>query len=92
MYSVTLSYLIDANPGRSLGTAALNSLFRGVLAFVSSEIAAPLQDGIGDGTLYSGWAVVLLVGGLSMVWVSYRGMNWRDKSLRRAEREKGDSQ
>jgi len=92
MYSVTLSYLIDANPGRSLGTAALNSLFRGVLAFVSSEIAAPLQDGIGDGALYSGWAVVLLVGGLSMVWVSYRGMNWREKSLRRAEREKGDSQ
>lgn len=45
MYSSTLAYLVDANPGRSAAAVATNSSFRGSLAFVSAMIAVPLQVG-----------------------------------------------
>ena len=42
-YSSTLAYLVDANNGRSSTAVALNSVFRGVFAFVATEITVPLQ-------------------------------------------------
>ena len=42
-YSSTLAYLVDANNGRSSTVVALNSVFRGVFAFVAIEITVPLQ-------------------------------------------------
>ena len=42
-YSSTLAYLVDANNGRSSTAVALNSAFRGVFAFVATEITVPLQ-------------------------------------------------
>ncbi|KAG2109883.1 vacuolar DHA amino acid exporter [Suillus discolor] len=43
MYSSTIAYLVDANPGRSSTAVATNSSFRGSLAFVSVMTAVPLQ-------------------------------------------------
>jgi hypothetical protein len=43
MYSSTLAYIVDANPGRSCTAVATNSSFRGSLAFVSVMTAVPLQ-------------------------------------------------
>ena len=37
------AYLVDANNGRSSMAVALNSVFRGVFAFVATEITVPLQ-------------------------------------------------
>ena len=42
-YSSVLAYLVDANNGRSSTAAALNSAFRGLFAFVATEITVPLQ-------------------------------------------------
>ena len=42
-YSSTLAYIVDANNGRSSTAVALNSAFRGVFAFVATEIVVPLQ-------------------------------------------------
>ena len=42
-YSSTLAYLVDANNGRSSTAVALNSAFRGIFAFVATEITVPLQ-------------------------------------------------
>ena len=42
-YSGILAYLVDANNGRSSTAVALNSVFRGVFAFVATEITVPLQ-------------------------------------------------
>lgn len=44
-YTSTLSYIVDANTGRSSTAVATNSAFRGVSAFVATEIAVPLQVG-----------------------------------------------
>ncbi|TCD62100.1 hypothetical protein EIP91_007475 [Steccherinum ochraceum] len=43
MYSITLTYIVDANIGRSSTAVAVNSCFRGLLAFVAAEVAVPLQ-------------------------------------------------
>jgi hypothetical protein len=75
MYSSTLAYLVDANPGRSCTAVATNSSFRGTLAFVSVMTAVPLQVRF-LGLLYSTHADASLLpkqdalgdGGLYTAW------------------------
>jgi hypothetical protein len=79
-YSSTLSYLVDSNTGRSSGAVACNSAIRGLFAFIASEVATPLQKSVGDGALYTGWAVLLTIGQLGLLTVAYKGEQWRDPS------------
>jgi Na+/melibiose symporter-like transporter len=59
VYSSTLAYLVDSNPGRSASAVSCNSFCRGVGACVMSQVAIPLQNAIGDGGLYTLFAGVL---------------------------------
>ncbi|KAH8077265.1 MFS general substrate transporter [Cristinia sonorae] len=77
LYSITLTYIVDANVGRSSTAVATNSCFRGVLAFVAAEVAVPLQDSIGDGGLYSLWAGLLLMATFLTLLVRCKGSRWR---------------
>ncbi len=43
IYASTIAYIVDANNGRSSTAVAANSAFRGLFAFVATEIAVPLQ-------------------------------------------------
>ncbi|KAG6379084.1 vacuolar DHA amino acid exporter [Boletus reticuloceps] len=43
IYTSTLAYIVDANTGRSSTAVAMNSAYRGILAFIAAEIAIPLQ-------------------------------------------------
>jgi hypothetical protein len=80
VYSSTLAYIVDANAGRSTAAVASNSAFRGISGMIASEIAAPLQDAIGDGGLYSIWAGLLL-GVICMIWVVIlKGKTWRQEA------------
>jgi len=76
-YSSTLAYIVDANIGRSSAAVATNSAFRGISAFVATEVAVPLQDGLGDGWMYTIWAGLMLTSGLLILLVSWRGQYWR---------------
>ncbi|GLB45505.1 putative major facilitator superfamily protein [Lyophyllum shimeji] len=76
-YSSTLAYIVDANTGRSPSAVACNSAFRGVAAFVATEVAVPLQDGLGDGWTYTIWAGLMLTNGLLTLLVAWRGRAWR---------------
>ncbi|KAL1741936.1 major facilitator superfamily domain-containing protein [Schizophyllum fasciatum] len=91
VYASTLSYVVDANVGRSSYAVALNSAFRGVSAFVATEIAVPLQDGLGDGWLYTLWAALMALSAAMVVLIIYKGAAWRAASeaaeQRRAARE-----
>ncbi|KAG1760780.1 major facilitator superfamily domain-containing protein [Suillus occidentalis] len=80
IYTSTLAYLVDANPGRSCSAVATNSSFRGSLAFVSVLIAVPLQNALGDGGLYTAWAGVLVVTELLVLLVLRKGESWRRES------------
>lgn len=86
IYSSTLAYIVDANAGRSTAAVASNSSFRGIAGLVASEIAAPLQDSIGDGGLYSLWAGLLVVMELVILLVIWRGQHWREEA-EKVERE-----
>ncbi|KAG2128725.1 vacuolar DHA amino acid exporter [Suillus clintonianus] len=83
MYTNTLAYLVDANPGRSCTAVATNSSFRGCLAFVSILVAVPLQNALGDGGLYTAWAGVLIVTELLVLLVLHKGESWRKESEER---------
>ncbi|KAG2109874.1 major facilitator superfamily domain-containing protein [Suillus discolor] len=80
MYTCTLTYLVDANPGRSSTAVAVNSSFRGFFAFVSVMIAVPLQDALGDGGLYSAWGGVFVMTELLVILVLRKGESWRKES------------
>lgn len=54
VYSSTLAYIVDANPGRSTTAVACNSLFRGVLACAASQAAEPILNKVYNGAFYTG--------------------------------------
>ncbi|KAL1950238.1 hypothetical protein VTO73DRAFT_5362 [Trametes versicolor] len=79
IYSSTLAYIVDANVGRSSSAVATNSAFRGLFAFIASEVAVPLQDAIGDGGLYSVWTGLAILAELLILLVWWKGGAWRQK-------------
>ncbi|KAI0643019.1 MFS general substrate transporter [Trametes meyenii] len=79
IYSSTLAYVVDANVGRSSSAVAINSSFRGTSAFIAAEVAVPLQNVIGEGGLYSLWAGLLVLAGLLILLVWWKGGLWREK-------------
>ena len=89
IYASTLAYIVDANAGRSTAAVASNSSFRGISGLVASEIAAPLQDAIGDGGLYSLWAGLLVVTELMILLVIWRGQRWREEAEKRERKDLG---
>ncbi len=79
IYTSTLSYVVDANNGRSSSAVATNSAFRGGTAFIAAELAVPLQNAIGDGGMYSLWAGLILLSELLILLVWWKGGAWRAK-------------
>ncbi|KAH9910482.1 major facilitator superfamily domain-containing protein [Fomitopsis serialis] len=82
---VMLAYVVDSNVGRSSAAVACNSLFRGTLAFVATEVAVPLQvrisDSIGDGGLYSLWGGLTFLCELLILLVWWKGGRWRERAI-----------
>ncbi|CAO1616497.1 unnamed protein product [Sympodiomycopsis kandeliae] len=81
-YSVDLSYLVDSNPGRSSGAVAVNSAFRGTLAFIASEVSSPILNAVGNGPLQTGWAVLMVFTVVLLIITSQRGEQWRSPEWR----------
>ncbi|QRV92413.1 major facilitator superfamily transporter [Ceratobasidium sp. AG-Ba] len=77
IYSSTLAYIVDANPGRASSAIAANSSFRGISGLVVAEISVPLQNAIGDGGLYTIWAGLLAVCEGLILLLIWRGERWR---------------
>ncbi|TFY56644.1 hypothetical protein EVJ58_g7508 [Rhodofomes roseus] len=89
IYSSTLAYIVDANVGRSSSAVASNSFFRGLSAFVATEVAVPLQNSIGDGGLYSLWGGLTLISELLILLVWWKGGQWREKAIASEARKSG---
>jgi hypothetical protein len=87
MYTSTLAYIVDANIGRSSTAVASNSFFRGIAGFIAAEVAAPLQDSIGDGGLYSLWAGLMVMTELLLLLVLWKGGKWREMGIERELRQ-----
>jgi MFS family permease len=85
VYSSTLAYLVDSNPGRAASAVACNSFMRGAVACVMSQVAIPIQNGIGDGGLYTLFTGVLGLSCATLVLVSYKGKGWREAKAAKKE-------
>lgn len=78
-YSATLTYTVDSNPGRTSSAVACNSLMRGCLACVASQVALPLRDRFGDGVLYTAWAIIMAAASCLVLATEKYGESWRNK-------------
>ncbi|KAG2157590.1 MFS general substrate transporter [Suillus bovinus] len=87
VYASTLTYIVDANPGRSSTVVATNSVFRCVFAFVAIEVAIPIQAAIGDGGLYTLWGGIMVIMEILTLAVFYKGKKWREACEERDKRE-----
>jgi len=86
LYASTLTYIVDANLGRSSTAFATNGAFRGLFAFTAAEVVIPIQGAVGEGVLYSIWAGLIVLAELMMVLVWWRGEKWRlDAEQRESE-------
>ncbi|CAE6461481.1 unnamed protein product [Rhizoctonia solani] len=77
IYSSTLAYIVDANPGRASSAIAANSSFRGISGLIAAEVSIPLKNVLGDGGLYTLWAGLLLICEGLIVLLIWRGGKWR---------------
>ncbi|KAI5478610.1 hypothetical protein MNV49_004752 [Pseudohyphozyma bogoriensis] len=94
VYSSTLAFIVDANPGRASSAIACNSLLRGVIACIASQASGPIIDGIGNGWFYTGFSLILLGGEALLILVGVRGKQWREtykqqEALKKLEEEEG---
>lgn len=90
VYSSTLAYLVDSNPGRASSAVACNSFMRGAVACVMSQVAMPIQNAIGDGGLYTLFTGVVAISCGTMVLVAYRGGEWREAAAKRSSARKAE--
>ncbi|KAM6493826.1 vacuolar DHA amino acid exporter [Amanita muscaria] len=79
-YASAVAYIVDANQGRSSTAVATNSLFRGILAFIATELAVPLQEGLGNGWMMTLWAFIMALAGLLILATYWKGKSWREKA------------
>ncbi|KAG7088737.1 hypothetical protein E1B28_012705 [Marasmius oreades] len=85
VYTSTLAYIVDSNVGQSSTAVALNSAFRGIAACIMIEVAVPMQDGLGEGWMYTIFAGLMVICGFLILIVAHKGKEWR---LAAEEREK----
>ncbi|EPT00293.1 hypothetical protein FOMPIDRAFT_55404 [Fomitopsis schrenkii] len=80
IWTITLSYIIDANSGRSSSALSANSCVLGLFGFIASEIALPLENSLGNGGLYSIWSGLIVIAELLVVLVLWKGRVWRERA------------
>lgn len=54
------------------------------MGLIVAEVSVPLQNAIGDGGLYTGWAGIIVVIEVITLLVMYRGASWRAASEAKA--------
>ncbi|ODO09168.1 hypothetical protein I350_02768 [Cryptococcus amylolentus CBS 6273] len=77
IYSSSLAYLVDSNPGISSSAVSCNSMLRGICGCVMSQIAQPIRNAIGDGGLFTLFAGVLALACGCNLLLIVKGEQWR---------------
>lgn len=69
-----------------------NSLFRGVTAFVASQAGEPILTSVGNGPLYTGWAILMLLAEVALIVVCFKGQQWKEKAAEKKAAKEGGSE
>ncbi|CAO3570454.1 unnamed protein product [Mortierella alpina] len=86
VFSSTTTALVDANSDNNMSTSAVacNSFARGVTGAISGFACLPMQDAMGNGWLYTFWALMTLVGAAGLVLMVVKAKIWRQKAAEKA--------
>ncbi|KAF9983845.1 hypothetical protein BGZ75_004580 [Mortierella antarctica] len=86
VFSSTTTALVDANSDNNMSTSAVacNSFARGVTGAISGLASLPMQDSMGDGWLYTFWAMMTLVGAAGLILMVVKAKTWRQKAADKA--------
>ncbi|KAF8926363.1 major facilitator superfamily domain-containing protein [Dissophora ornata] len=86
VFSSTTTALVDANSDNNMATSAVacNSFARGVTGAIGGFTALPLMDAIGNGWLYTFWALMTLLGASGLVLMVLKANSWRQKADEKA--------
>lgn len=90
VYSCVLAYIVDSATGMASTAVSCNSLFRGLIGFVASQAAEPILTSVGNGPLYTGWAILLLLGNVALILVCFKGHQWKEKKARKKVEREGN--
>ncbi|KAF9431307.1 hypothetical protein BGZ94_000014 [Podila epigama] len=79
--------LIDANSDGNMATSAVacNSFARGVMGAVGGFTALPMLEAMGNGWLYTFWALMTLLGAAGLVLMVRWAPVWRRKAAEKAK-------
>lgn len=89
VYSCVLAYIVDSATGMASTAVSCNSLFRGVTGFVASQAGEPILTSVGNGPLYTGWAILLLLAEVALILVCFRGQQWKEKKAQKKAAREG---
>lgn len=78
VYASTLSYLVDSNPGLVSATMAVNTLCRGILATIGTQVSNPIVGGIGEGWFWTIFSILILFAQMMILLVYKKGKGWRE--------------
>lgn len=80
IFGTTMTYLVDALPGRGSSATAVSNLVRMILAAVATFVGEPLQNALGFGWLYTMWGLLGLALVSLLVLLRRNGKAWREKT------------
>lgn len=80
IFGTTMTYLVDALPGRGSSAAAVSNLVRMILAATATFVAEPLQNALGFGWLFTMWGLLGLAMVILLVLLKRNGKAWREKT------------
>ncbi|KAF9158961.1 hypothetical protein DFQ26_007045 [Actinomortierella ambigua] len=83
VFSSATTALVDSNADNNMATSAVacNSFARGLTGAVGGFIALPLLGAIGNGWLYTMWAILTVFGSLGLLLMLLRAETWRQRAL-----------
>ena len=74
------SYLVDAFPNKSASAIAVNNFARSITARIFVFAAAPFEDAIGVGWVYTVLIFISFIGILGLFVISIKGKDWRERT------------
>ncbi|KAF9973544.1 hypothetical protein BGZ73_003207 [Actinomortierella ambigua] len=89
VFSSATTALVDSNAENNMATSAVacNSFARGLTGAVGGFIALPLLDAIGNGWLYTMWAILTIFGSFGLLLMLLRAETWRQRALEKKKLE-----
>ena len=89
VYACVLAYIVDSATGMASTAVSCNSLFRGLIGFAASQAGEPILTSAGNGPLYTGWAILLLIAEVALILVIYKGQQWKENTARKKAEKEG---